>query len=75
MQGRREHHPLQRRRQRHRSDDRRVPVAHRAGFDRVLEQNYEYDVVSAQKLLEKYLGKDVTVSRKASPDVTRPSKT
>jgi hypothetical protein len=38
----------------------------------VLEQNYEYDVVSAQKLLEKYLGKDVTVSRKASPDVTRP---
>ena len=31
----------------------------------VLEQNYEYDVVSASKLLEKYLGKDVTVSRKA----------
>jgi len=38
----------------------------------VLEQNYEYDVVNAQKLLEKYLGKDVTISRKASPDVTRP---
>jgi hypothetical protein len=38
----------------------------------VLEQNYEYDVVSGQKLLEKYLGKEVTVSRKASPDVTRP---
>ena len=38
----------------------------------VLEQNYEYDVVSAQKLLDKYLGKEVTVSRKASPDVTRP---
>ena len=38
----------------------------------VLEQNYEYDVVSAQKLLEKYLGKEVTISRKASPDVTRP---
>ncbi|MEA2710609.1 MAG: hypothetical protein QOF78_3210 [Phycisphaerales bacterium] len=39
----------------------------------VLEQNYEYDVVSAQKLLEKYLGKDVTISRRASPDVTRPA--
>jgi hypothetical protein len=39
----------------------------------VLEQNYEYDVVSASKLLEKYLGKTVTISRKASPDVTRPA--
>ena len=39
----------------------------------VLEQNYEYDVVSASKLLEKYLGKAVTISRKASPDVTRPA--
>src|SRR5437764_12303723 len=39
----------------------------------VLEQNYEYDVVSASKLLEKYLGKLVTISRKASPDVTRPA--
>jgi hypothetical protein len=38
----------------------------------VLEQNYEYDVVSASKLLEKYLGKEITISRKASPDVTRP---
>jgi hypothetical protein len=32
----------------------------------VLEQNYEYDVVSATKLLEKYLGKPITVGRKAS---------
>src|SRR6266480_5484136 len=32
----------------------------------VLEQNYEYDVVSATKLLEKYLGKDVEVTRKGS---------
>src|SRR5687767_715521 len=32
----------------------------------VLEQNYEYDVVSAAKLLEKYLGKPITVGRKAS---------
>lgn len=38
----------------------------------VLEQNYEYDVVSAAKLLEKYLGKSIVISRKASPDVTRP---
>jgi hypothetical protein len=43
-----------------------------AGSTAVLEQNYEYDVVSATKLLEKYLGKMITISRKASPDVTRP---
>jgi hypothetical protein len=30
----------------------------------VLEQNYEYDLVSGQKLLEKYLDKDVTVTEK-----------
>jgi hypothetical protein len=34
----------------------------------VLEQNYEYDVVSATKLLEKYLGKAITVVRKPSLD-------
>ncbi len=28
----------------------------------VLEQNYEYDVVSGEKLMEKYLGKDVRVT-------------
>ncbi len=32
----------------------------------VLEQNYEYDVVSATKLLEKYLGREIEVTRKAS---------
>src|SRR5947208_2192575 len=32
----------------------------------VLEQNYEYDVVSATKLLEKYLGKDIEVTRKGA---------
>jgi len=30
----------------------------------VLEQNYEYDVVSSEKILEKYLGKRITVTRK-----------
>jgi hypothetical protein len=30
----------------------------------VLEQNYEYDIVSGQKLLEKSLGKDITVTEK-----------
>jgi hypothetical protein len=30
----------------------------------VLEQNYEYDVVSSDKLLEKYLGKTVNATRK-----------
>ncbi len=38
----------------------------------VLEQNYEYDVVSAQKLLEKYLGKVVTVQIKPSGAEARP---
>lgn len=28
---------------------------------RVLEQNYEYDLVSQEKLLEKYVGKEITV--------------
>jgi hypothetical protein len=30
----------------------------------VLEQNYEYDLVSSQKLLEKYLDKEITVTEK-----------
>jgi hypothetical protein len=30
----------------------------------VLEQNYEYDVVNASKLLEKYLGKEIEITRK-----------
>src|SRR3954447_21503627 len=34
----------------------------------VLEQNYEYDVVSATKLLEKYLGKQITLVRKPAID-------
>jgi hypothetical protein len=32
----------------------------------VLEQNYEYDVVSADKLLQKYVGKQVSVVKKIS---------
>ncbi|HEV7299452.1 MAG TPA: hypothetical protein VGN72_08830 [Tepidisphaeraceae bacterium] len=32
----------------------------------VLEQNYEYDVVSGNKLMEKYLGKEVTIVKRAS---------
>src|SRR5438093_483392 len=31
----------------------------------VLEQNYEYDVASADKLLEKYLGRELSISRKS----------
>src|SRR5205085_5539629 len=33
----------------------------------VLEQNYEYDLVSPDKLLEKYLGKNVIINRKQDP--------
>jgi hypothetical protein len=33
---------------------------------RVLEQNYEYDLVSADKLLGKYLGKDIQVVRRGA---------
>lgn len=33
----------------------------------VLEQNFEYDVVSPDKLLEKYLGRSVIINRKLEP--------
>lgn len=33
----------------------------------VLEQNYEFDLVSPDKLLEKYLGKNVIINRKQDP--------
>lgn len=33
----------------------------------VLEQNFEYDVVSPDKLLEKYLGKSIIINRKLDP--------
>jgi hypothetical protein len=36
----------------------------------VLEQNYEYDLVSGQKLLEKFLDKDVTVTEKEGSTYT-----
>ena len=39
------------------------------GGTSVLEQNYEYDVVSAGKLLEKYLGQDVTITQKVGQGV------
>ena len=39
------------------------------GGTSVLEQNYEYDVVSANKLLEKYLGKEVTITQKVGQGV------
>src|SRR5688500_15610823 len=32
-----------------------------------LEQNFEYDVVSRDKLLEKYLGRNVIINRKQAP--------
>jgi len=34
----------------------------------VMEQNYEYDLVSADKLLGKYLGKTVIINRKTNAD-------
>ena len=38
----------------------------------VVEQNYEYDLLSPQKLLDKYIGKKVTLVLEATK--TRPSK-
>jgi hypothetical protein len=35
----------------------------------VLEQNYEYDLVSADKLLEKYIDKQITVLTKDGEQV------
>lgn len=32
----------------------------------VLEQNYEYDLVSADKLLDKYLGKEIDIARRGT---------
>ncbi len=37
----------------------------------VLEQNYEYDLISPQKLLEKYVGKDVEIVEQADDLTTR----
>ena len=64
LQRRREHDPLQRRRQRNRPDDGFVRSLTAPDTTSVLEQNYEYDVVSSEKLLEKYLGKDVIIMRR-----------
>ena len=36
-----------------------------AGNLHILEQNYEYDLMSPEKLLEKYVGKDVTLVNKS----------
>lgn len=36
----------------------------------VLEQNYEYDLVSSQKLLDKFLDKDITVTEKEGATYT-----
>lgn len=33
----------------------------------VLEQNYEFDLVSADKLLEKYVGRNIIINRKQEP--------
>jgi hypothetical protein len=38
----------------------------------VLEQNYEYDVTNADKLLEKYLGKSVTVTQRRTVNEATP---
>ena len=37
----------------------------------VLEQNYEYDLVSADKLLDKYLGKEIQVVRRGAGQTGR----
>lgn len=34
----------------------------------VLEQNFEYDLVSTDKLLEKYIGREITVERRVGKD-------
>jgi hypothetical protein len=40
----------------------------------VLEQNYEYDLLSPEKLLEKYVGKEVEIVEQADDLTTRTSK-
>ena len=43
--------------------DRALPLADRAVALDVLEQNYEYDLLEPDKLLRKYVGRDVTLVR------------
>ena len=46
------------------SGDGAFPLAHRAvARSSVLEQNYEYDLLEPDKLLRKYVGRDVTLVR------------
>ena len=47
------------------SGDRAFPIADRAVARDVLEQNYEYDLLEPDKLLRKYVGRDVTLVRRA----------
>ena len=42
-----------------------------AGGPAVLEQNYEYDLISPEKLMEKYVGRDVEVVEQADDLTTR----
>ncbi len=49
------------------------PLAPGAGLA-VLEQNYEYDLISPEKLLEKYVGREVEVVEQAQDLTTRVSK-
>ncbi|MCB1159453.1 MAG: hypothetical protein H7A25_16100 [Leptospiraceae bacterium] len=41
----------------------RISTSEDSNSFRVLEQNYEYDLISYSKLLEKYVGKDLKISR------------
>jgi hypothetical protein len=42
-----------------------------AGGPSVLEQNYEYDLISPEKLMEKYVGRDVEIVEQAQDLTTR----
>jgi hypothetical protein len=42
-----------------------------SGGPTVLEQNYEYDLISPQKLMEKYVGRDVEIVEQANDLTTR----
>ena len=46
-------------------------ISHQDGF-KVIEQNYEYDLMNADKLLDKYVGREITILDPACGSASRP---
>ena len=51
-------------------DPTSVSIRDLTGYTQVLEQNYLYDLVSKQKIYERYIGKEITVTGKEGTSTT-----